>query len=163
MTLNEMKEDQVLLLNIVPTGTFDDSAFGLSKFKNSRHWKVKNVMSELTKKKNGLLRILTVDMGPRMLKRDPKTGKQLWYDSGHRAAVQSLIKEYVNPDIVEKDEFGFTKLDGTPRISLLPPYHVLISRDGKVLDRWNSYKNPLTVEDVTKRLNKLSPKPEEKK
>jgi hypothetical protein len=135
--LDGMKEGQVLLLNIAPTGVDN------------------NVMQELAQKKNnGLQTMHTIDSW-RFL--DPKTGKQLWRTREYRDALQKFINHLVKPPF-NKDEFGFAKPIYRDNVLYLPPIHFLIGKNGKVLDRWSSRKDKLTVEDIMKRVNKVAPK-----
>ena len=137
LELLRMKEGQVLLLNIVAVGVDN------------------KVMQELAQKKNnGLQRIHTIRTW-RFL--DPKTGKQLWHTREYRDELQKFINDLVKPPF-NKDEFGFAKPIYRDYVRYLPPIHFLIGKNGKVLDRWSSRKDKLTVEDVMKRVNKVAPK-----
>jgi hypothetical protein len=148
-----MRESQVLLINIVPTPFF----FNREQLLASDHIHVQLVMLQLAKKKNGLLKTLTIDMGPRTLERDPKTGSQLWRTREFMLELQLLVNDLVKPPF-NKDEFGFAKPVYRGTVRFLPPIHFLTNKKGEVLDRWSSYKNKLTVEDIIKRVNKVAPK-----
>lgn len=132
--LDGIKEGQVFLLNIAPAGIYN------------------NVMQELAQKKNnGLQTMYTIDSW-RFL--DPKTGKQLSYDREYKDELQKFINYLVKPPF-NKDEFGFAKPIYRDNVLYLPPIHFLIGKNGKVLDRWSSRKDKLTVEDIIKRVNKV--------
>ena len=85
---------------------------------------------------------------------DPKTGKQLWHTREYRDELQKFINDLVKPPF-NKDEFGFAKPIYRDNVLYLPPIHFLIGKNGKVLDRWSSRKDKLTVEDIIKRVNKV--------
>ena len=132
--LDGIKEGQVFLLNIAPAGIYN------------------NVMQELAQKKNnGLQTMYTIDTW-RFL--DPKTGKQLFHDREYGDELQKFINHLVKPPF-NKDEFGFAKPIYRDYVRYLPPIHFLIGKNGKVLDRWSSRKDKLTVEDIIKRVNKV--------
>ena len=132
--LGGIKEGQVFLLNIAPAGIYN------------------NVMQELAQKKNnGLQTMYTIDTW-RFL--DPKTGKQLPHNREYKDELQKFINHLVKPPF-NKDEFGFAKPIYRDYVRYLPPIHFLIGKNGKVLDRWSSRKDKLTVEDIIKRVNKV--------